>query len=105
MPNRLSPSAALTSVENALCMIRLDLPPNIDFDEALCQTLHSLYAPLVDIPRGRDLVHEADTRVRSMYKARSENNLVLAESERKAALAACARIRELINSSDELSES
>ncbi len=104
MPRPLSPSAALTSVEDALCMIRLD-PPDLDFDERLCRTLHSLYAPFVDIPGGRDLVHEADTRVRSMYKARDENNLVVAESERKAALAACAPLRTMINASDELSES
>jgi hypothetical protein len=53
MARRLSPSAALTSVENALCMIRLDLP-DLDFDEGLCRTLHSLYAPFVDIPGGRE---------------------------------------------------
>jgi hypothetical protein len=93
----LSPSAALTSVENALCMIRLDLP-DLDFDESLCRTLHRLKAPFVDIPGGSDLVHEADTRVRSMYKARDENNLIAAESERKAALAACAPLRAMIDS-------
>lgn len=95
----LSPSEGLLSVENSLCLVNLN-SPNLNFDESLCATPHKLYASFMNISGAIDLLHAADIHVRSMYKARDENNLDAAESERKAALAACIPLRKIASSID-----